>query len=113
MSIFEQIHQGTGPRAAAAGAAMTALAIVKAAPAKAQTTPPPAPALDASAAPAEGDVAFTGTRIQRIVFQAPTPLTVLTQQEIESQSPTNNIADFVNQQPALARSTRPASSRLN
>lgn len=113
MSIFEQIHQGTGPRAAAAGAAMTALAIVMAAPAMAQTTPPPAPAQDASAAPAEGDVVVTGTRIQRNGFQAPTPLTVLTQQEIESQSPTNNIADFVNQQPALAGSTRPANSRLN
>ena len=38
---------------------------------------------------------------------------MLTQQEIQNQSPTNNLADFVNQQPALAGSTRPANSRLN
>ncbi len=59
------------------------------------------------------EIVVTGTRIIRDGFQAPTPLTVLTQEEILNQSPSNNIADFVNQMPALAGSTRPANSRLN
>ena len=33
--------------------------------------------------------------------------------DIENTSPTNNIADFVNQLPPLAGSTRPSNSRLN
>ncbi|WP_034156664.1 TonB-dependent receptor plug domain-containing protein [Sphingomonas sp. ERG5] len=74
-------------------------------------------AQDASAEPAadqeKGEIVVTGTRIIRDGFQAPTPLTVLTQEEIQNQSPSNNIADFVNQLPALAGSTRPANSRLN
>jgi len=112
MSIFEQTHQRTGRHAAPAGVAMTALAIVLAAPAVAQTAP--APSQDASAAPADqGDVVVTGTRVVRSGFSAPTPLTVLTAEQIANQSPSNNLADFVNQQPALAGSTRPANSRLN
>lgn len=58
------------------------------------------------------DVVVTGTRIVRDGFQSPTPLTVLTQEDIRNTSPTNNIADFVNQIPAVAGSTRPANSRL-
>ena len=60
-----------------------------------------------------GEVVVTGTRIIRDGFQAPTPLTVLTQEDIQNTSPTNNIADFVNQLPQLAGSTKPANSRLN
>lgn len=59
------------------------------------------------------DIIVTGTRIVRDGFQAPTPLTVMSKVDIENSSPTNNIADFVNQLPALAGSTRPANSRLN
>ena len=59
------------------------------------------------------EVTVTGSRVARSGFQSPSPLTVLTQDEILNQSPSNNIADFVNQQPALAGSTRPANSRLN
>ncbi len=59
------------------------------------------------------DVVVTGTRIVRDGFQAPTPLTVLSLADIQNGSPSNNIADFVNQLPALAGSTRPANSRLN
>lgn len=59
------------------------------------------------------DVVVTGSRVARSGFQSPAPLTVLTQAEIQNQSPSNNIADFVNQQPALAGSTRPSNSRLN
>ena len=77
-------------------------------PALAQTTPPPA-SDEASDAP----IVVTGTRVVRDGFQAPTPLTVLTRQDIENTSPSNNIADFVNQLPQLAGSTKPANSRLN
>ena len=59
------------------------------------------------------EVLVTGTRIRRDGYQAPTPLTVLTREEIQNSSPTNNIADFVNQLPSLAGSTRPSNSRLN
>jgi len=112
MSILMQTRRRMGHRTAIAGVAMTALAIVHAAPAMAQTAS--APPQGSAAAPDQGgDVVVTGTRIQRNGFQAPTPLTVLTQEEIQKQSPTNNLADFVNQQPALAGSTKPANSRLN
>ncbi|MFD1612271.1 TonB-dependent receptor plug domain-containing protein [Sphingomonas tabacisoli] len=59
------------------------------------------------------DIVVTGTRVVRDGFQAPTPLTVMSRVDIENSSPTNNIADFVNELPALAGSTRPANSRLN
>lgn len=64
------------------------------------------------AAPTGSDVVVTGTRVVRDGFQAPTPLQVLTEQDIENSSPTNNIADFVNQMPAMAASIRPSNSRL-
>ncbi|RZM29945.1 MAG: TonB-dependent receptor, partial [Sphingomonas sp.] len=54
-----------------------------------------------------------GSRIVRSGFESPTPLTVISAEEIQNSAPTNNIADFVNQLPALAGSTRPANSRLN
>ena len=57
-------------------------------------------------------IVVTGTRIVRDGFKSPTPLTVMTQEAIQNQSPTNNIADLINQMPALAGSTRPSNSRL-
>ncbi|HEX8449696.1 MAG TPA: TonB-dependent receptor plug domain-containing protein, partial [Allosphingosinicella sp.] len=103
------------------GAAFAALSI--AGPAAAQTDPaadePAAetgPAQTAAADSAEPedrqDIVVTGTRVVRDGFQAPTPLQVLTEEDIENSSPTNNIADFVNQLPALAASIRPSNSRL-
>ena len=81
------------------------------------TLSPAASAQDATEAPTAGtpagDIIVTGTRVVRDGYQAPTPLTVLTAEEIANTSPTNNIADFVNQLPALAGSTRPSNSRLN
>ena len=108
-------------RWALTGAALGALIAAGTMPAAAQTQPSniataqigdPAPETDSTAAE-QGDVVVTGTRIVRDGFQAPTPLTVLTQEEILNSSPSNNIADFVNQLPALAGSTRPSNSRLN
>lgn len=101
---------------------MTALAVVHSAPAFAQAAP--AAPQDAQAAPqdaqpatapdpSQGDIVVTGSRIVRSGFQTPQPLTVISQKELETQSPTNNLADFVNTLPALAGSTRPANSRLN
>jgi outer membrane receptor protein involved in Fe transport len=123
MLIFGQIHPRISRRCAV-GIAMTALAIVHSAPALAQDAPAaaaadaPAPPQDAQAAASsdnstDGDIVVTGTRIARSGFQSPTPLTVLSQKEIQTQSPTNNLADFVNTLPALAGSTKPANSRLN
>jgi iron complex outermembrane recepter protein len=101
------------------GIAFAAMALASAA--QAQTTP--AEGADPAAAPAtatppddqqdRGDILVTGTRVIRDGYQAPTPLTVLNTAEIQNTSPTNNIADFVNQMPALAGSTRPSNSRLN
>jgi outer membrane receptor protein involved in Fe transport len=117
MSIFGRINPRIDRRYAA-GLAMTALAVVHSAPAfaqaatpqDAQATPQEAPA----AAPVDdSEIVVTGSRIVRSGFQSPQPLTVLSQKEIETQSPTNNLADFINTLPALAGSTRPANSRLN
>lgn len=103
------------------GAASAAMAI--AGPVCAQTDPADEPAVaepevaqaDAPLAEPESrqDIVVTGTRVVRDGFQAPTPLTVLTKDDIDNTSPTNNIADFVNQLPQLAGSTKPANSRLN
>lgn len=92
--------------------AWSALAIVLgfASPAVAQTA---ATETAAENAAVDADIIVTGSRVARNGFQAPTPLMVLTQEEIQTSSPSNNIADFVNQLPALAGSTRPANSRLN
>lgn len=61
----------------------------------------------------ERAITVTGTRVIRDGYQAPTPLTVLNAEDIANSSPSNNLADFVNQTPSLAGSTRPANSRLN
>ena len=81
-------------------------------PALAQTTEA-APTLAQDESATTTDVLVTGSRVVRDGFQSPTPLTVLTETEIDNSSPSNNIADFVNTLPSLAGSTRPANSRLN
>lgn len=81
--------------------------------ASAQTAPTPEPAPAAEPSPDEGEVTVTGSRVARSGFQSPTPLTVLSQKDIQNTSPSNNIADFVNQLPSVAGSTKPANSRLN
>ena len=92
------------------GAAMTALALVHSAPALAQEA---AASANSSEATAGDQIIVTGSRVARDGFQAPTPVLVLTQEDIQNTSPSNNIADFVNQLPQLAGSTKPANSRLN
>lgn len=81
-------------------------------PAFAQDTSP-APTSATPEAEREGEVVVTGTRIVRDGYQAPTPVMVLNLEDIQNGSSSNNIADFVNQMPALAGSTQPSNSRLN
>jgi iron complex outermembrane receptor protein len=118
MTIRRHIGRGALLAGWAGGTLLAALAL----PAAGQTAPaeqtPPAGELataqtEAAAPEAGADVVVTGSRVLRSGFEAPTPLTVLSQEEIQNGSPSNNIADFVNQLPALAGSTRPANSRLN
>ncbi|MGH6696569.1 TonB-dependent receptor plug domain-containing protein [Sphingopyxis sp.] len=109
MRDFERVRRPLG-RKGHFGAAMTALALVHGAPALAQETT--APADNVEAAPGD-QIIVTGSRVARDGFQAPTPLVVLTQKDIQNTSPSNNIADFVNQLPQLAGSTKPGNSRLN
>ncbi|MFD1035438.1 TonB-dependent receptor plug domain-containing protein [Sphingomonas hankookensis] len=90
-------------------------ALCIATPVFAQDTAPAAPVSEQptdAATQAEGEILVTGSRVVRDGFQSPTPLTVLTAQDIQNSSPTNNLADFVNQIPAVAGSLRPANSRL-
>ena len=68
---------------------------------------------ETAAAEEDRSIVVTGTRVIRDGYQAPTPLTVLTREDIQNTSPSNNVADFVNQLPSLAGSTRPSNSRLN
>ena len=109
MRDFERVRRPLG-RKGCLGAAMTALALVHGAPALAQETAAPA---DTSEAGLADQIIVTGSRVARDGFQAPTPLTVLSETEIDNGSPSNNIADFVNTLPSLAGSTRPSNSRLN
>ena len=93
------------------------LALTMAGVAQAQTAPvvppPPPGTATAQAQPASpDDIIVTGTRVIRDGFKSPTPITVITRDDIENTAPTNNIADLVNQLPALGGSTRPSNSRL-
>jgi outer membrane receptor protein involved in Fe transport len=98
----------------ASGTALAALTCAFPTAALAQTPPAPNTAPGTTAPSTDqGTIVVTGTRVVRNGYRAPTPVTVLTQEDIKNTSPTNNIADFVNQVPALAGSTRPSNSRLN
>ncbi|MFC3712953.1 TonB-dependent receptor plug domain-containing protein [Sphingoaurantiacus capsulatus] len=90
------------------GAALAALMMAGTASAQTETAE-----AASTAAAGEEQIIVTGTRVARDGYLAPTPLTVLSTEDIANTSPTNNIADFVNQLPALAGSTRPSNSRLN
>lgn len=58
------------------------------------------------------EVVVTGTHIARDGYRSPTALTVVTQDSIRAEAPTNNLADYLNQMPAVAGSLRPANTRL-
>lgn len=52
------------------------------------------------------EVLITGSRIQRDGFEAPTPTSVITAEEIQAAAPVN-IADYVNQLPTMTASNTP------
>jgi iron complex outermembrane receptor protein len=57
--------------------------------------------------PVQGsDIVVTGTRVIRDGYQAPTPTTVLGEEQIAQKAPAN-LADFVNELPSLAASNTP------
>lgn len=107
-----------GPAAFAAPAAPAAAAPAATAAPTASATPaseaPPTPAPASTATPNEEEqVIITGSRIARSGYQSPTPLTVIGIEDIQNGSPTNNLADFLNELPQVAGSTRPSNSRLD
>jgi len=90
--------------AASAGALIAALASV---PAYAQEEP--AAAQDQAGDDSGVAITVTGTRVQRDGYQAPTPLTVVSTDQIQN-STSSNVADFVNDLPQLSGSATPANS---
>jgi outer membrane receptor protein involved in Fe transport len=93
-----------------------AVPIVFASPAFAQEAPPPeTPPQDVSLYPDEpppGEIIVTGSRIVRDGYDAPTPTTVISVEDIEAQNPAN-LADYVNQLPQLLGSTSPRATLSN
>ena len=60
----------------------------------------------------EGSIIITGSRVARLGFDSPSPLTVLSQDQIENEAPTNNLFDLVSRLPAVAGSLQLSNSRL-
>ena len=58
-------------------------------------------------------VTVTGSRIEMSGFQSPTPLSVLSADVIANQAPTTNLADLVNQMPAVAGSITAINTNLD
>ena len=78
--------------------------------------PPAAPELAAAPqgrAGTEGgqDIVVTGSRIVRNGNEAPTPVTVLSREDIQQRNPTN-IADYVNQLPSMGTGNTPRTTTL-
>ncbi len=71
----------------------------------------PTYAQGAPAAPVD-EIVVTGTRVVRDGYQAPTPLTVMDAEQIRAAAPAN-VADFVNELPALSGSTEPQNSNAS
>ncbi|WP_390550977.1 TonB-dependent receptor plug domain-containing protein [Qipengyuania sp. MTN3-11] len=59
------------------------------------------------------EIVVTGSRVARLGFESPAPLTVISQEQIEAESPTNNLFDLVSQLPSVAGSAQLSNSRLN
>ena len=59
------------------------------------------------------EIIVTGSRVARLGFDSPTPLTVISTEQIQAESPTNNLFDLVSQLPSVAGSAQLSNSRLN
>lgn len=95
------------------GASAAALGVF-ASPALAQTAPgtPPSPILTKAATDAEvesREILVTGSRVLRNGFAAPTPLTVLSREQLVASAP-GNISDALNQLPVFGNSFRPSTT---
>jgi len=78
------------------------------APANAQEVPTSA-AADAAEAEVT-DITVTGSRIARNGYDMPTPITVVSTQDLEASAPAN-VADYVNQLPAISGSSTPTNNQ--
>jgi len=58
----------------------------------------------------DGAITVTGTRLQTSGFDAPTPVSVINEEQLQRAAPTR-ISDFVNQLPALAGSNTPRTNK--
>src|SRR5690606_30961105 len=98
-------------RVGASGAVMAA-ALAAALPAAAQdATTPEAPEAESAEAAAEDQIVVTGSRIARSGFTAPTPVTVLGQEQISRQG-TSNIAQVLSEIPAFRPQSTPATTAI-
>lgn len=77
--------------------------------ADAETAADGAVVADAAQADA-GSIVVTGTRLKTSGFDAPTPVSVITEEQIQRAAPAT-ISDYVNQLPALAGSVSPRSNK--
>ncbi|MBU3078231.1 TonB-dependent receptor domain-containing protein [Sphingomonas quercus] len=78
------------------------------APAHAQEAPPPGQPSAAAQAVSE-EITVTGSRIVRNGYDMPTPVTVISTKDLQASAPAN-IADYVNQLPAVSGSGTPATN---
>lgn len=92
--------------------AVSGLAMFSATAAAAQDTAEDVATQTAEAQAAESAIIITGSRVARLGFDAPTPLTVLSQAEIQNETPTNNLFDLISRLPAVAGSLQLSNSRL-
>ncbi len=69
-------------------------------------------ATQSAQAPNVEEIVVTGTRILRDGYEAPTPLTVVSEEVIQASAP-ENIADFVNKLPSVVGSATPLTSNLS
>ena len=92
------------------GVSAAALALALLAPAHANAQAANAGAADDGAALEE--IVVTGTRIVRDGYQAPSPLTVISEQELVAAAP-SNVADFVNDIPSVVGSATPQTSNAS
>ena len=109
MTSLKSIQPTSAKQNFLASASATVLIALAAQGAAAQAPTPAAQA--AQNAPVE-EIVVTGTRVLRDGYEAPTPLTVVGIEQIESAA-RPNIADYVNTLPQLAGSTTPANSSRN
>lgn len=86
----------------------TALAVVWSVPAGAQEAPVKA----AGSSSVDQGIIVTATRVKRDGYSAPTPETVISAESIAKKAPAN-LADYVNELPAVAGSSTPRTATIN